>query len=214
MPMAICCGEPEGADDAGGADDADGAGAGWLCCCASCWAARCACCAARSAACRAAAAAALCSARRRAAASRAAACRAASCRAWAESALAMWTCEASIPLPSGWSWPSVCRAELARAAVSELAADRPGAADGQSTTTPEATAAVTTVEPATAVVILEGLLWLGDLRRRCRRVQTKPCSGARRALGFHPVALPGRRRGRGGQRRTCVTRVRATSCPG
>jgi len=81
---------------------------------------------------------------------------------------------------------SACLAERALAAVGELAAGRPGPAAGQSTTTPDAMAAVTTVAPATAIVIFEGLPGRGFLRRRCIRDKMSPWSGARRALGFHP----------------------------
>jgi hypothetical protein len=68
---------------------------------------------------------------------------------------------------------------------------------GQSATTPEATAAVTTVEPVATIVIFEGLLCVGLLRRRWVPDKMSPWSGARRALGFHPVALPRRRVYRG-----------------
>ena len=183
MPMAICCGEPAGAGDA------DGAGEGWLCwdfCCAFCWAACCAC----WAACWAAAAAARCSALRRAAACLAAASWAATarlcCRRRADWVVASRTCEASTPGPSSRSLPFACLAEFALAAISELVADKPGAVAGQSSTTPDATAAAATVEPVTAIVIFLGLLCWAVLRRRGMRDKMSPWSGARRALGFHP----------------------------
>src|SRR5215472_5324373 len=221
MPMAICCGEPEGTGDAGGGDDgegagdADGAGEGSLC-----WAA---CCARRAAAARRSAL--LRAAARRAAASRAATARLCS-RRWADSLLKSRTCEESVPPSSSPRLAPACWAELAPVAVSESAVDTPGAA-GHSATSPEATAAVTTVEPVATIVIFECLLrgdpggrpprpalCTGVLRRRCIRDNINPWSGARRALGFHPVALPRCRGDRGGQRRTDVTRVRATSCSG
>src|SRR5215469_6202155 len=217
MRWAICCGEPEGTGDAGGggggegAGDADGASEGWLC-----WARRAAA-ARRSALLRAAA--------RRAAARRAATARLCS-RRWADWVLESRTCGGSVPLASGPRPAPACWAELAPAAISESAVDTPGAA-GQSATTPEATAAVTTVEPVATIVIFEGLLLggpggrppgravcLAALRRPCIRDNINPWSGARRALGFHPVALPRCREDPGGQRRTDVTRVRATSCFG
>src|SRR5215472_1732078 len=216
MRWAICCGEPEGTGDAGGGDDgegagdADGASEGWLC-----WARRAAA-ARRSALLRAAA---------RRAARRAATARLCSRRS-ADWVLESRTCEGSVPPSSGPRPAPACWAELAPTAVSASAVDTPGAA-GQSATTPEATAAVTTVEPVATIVIFDGLLrgdpggrpprpalCMGVLRRRCIRDNINPWSGARRALGFHPVALPRCRGDRGGQRRTDVTRVRATSCSG
>jgi hypothetical protein len=205
MPTAICCGDPEGAgddwggDDGEGAGDADGAGWGWLCC--AC------CCARRAAAARRSAL--LWAAALRAAASRAATARLCSRRS-ADWVLARTTCQGSVPLSSG-PRPAPARwAGLALAAVSESAVGTPGAA-GQSATTPEATAAVTTVEPVATIVIFEGLLrgdpgdrppWLalciGVLRRRCIRDNINPWSGARCALGFHPVTLPRYRGDRGG----------------
>src|SRR5215470_17084144 len=147
MPMAICCGEPEGTGDAGDGDDdedagdADGAGEGWLCC---------ACCCARRAA------AARRSALLRAAASRAAAARLC-CRRRADWVLESRTCGGSVPVSSSPRLAPACWAELALAAVSESAVGTPGAA-GQSATTPEATAAVTTVEPVATIVVFESLL--------------------------------------------------------
>jgi hypothetical protein len=193
MPRAICCGEPDGAGGAGGADgdgDADGAGPGdadadgdgadaGCACCACCWAA---------------AAAARRSARLRAAARRAAASRAASarlcCRRRADWLPEIRTCGGSSSLPPSRRPAPACCAEPA---VSESAVDTPGVLPGQSATTPEATAAVTTVEPVATMVIFEGLLCMGVLRRRCIRDKMSPWSGARRALGFHPLALPRRR---------------------
>lgn len=183
MPRAICCGEPDGAGGAGGAagdgdagDAGDGAGVGCACAC-----------------CRAAAAARR-SARLRAAARRAAASRAASarlcCRRRADWLLEIRTCDGSASLPlSRWPAPACC----ALLGVSESAVGTPGVLPGQSATTPEATAAVTTVEPVATMVIFEGLLCMGELRRRCIRDKMNPWSGARRALGFHPLALPRRR---------------------
>ena len=197
MPIAICCGDPEGTGDAGGgegAGDADAAGEG----CAFRWAA---CSASRAAAARRSAL--LRAAARRAAASRAATARLCS-RRWADWVRRSRTCEGSVPLSSA------CWAELAPAAVSESAVGTPGAA-GQSATTPEATAAVTTVELVATIVVFESLLrgdpggrplrpalCMGVLRRRCIRDNINPWSGARRALGFHPVALPRWRETRAG----------------
>jgi hypothetical protein len=79
-----------------------------------------------------------------------------------------------------------CPAEFALVAISELVAGTPGEVAGQSTTTPDATAAAAMVEPVTAIVIFEGLLCRGVLRRRGVRDKMSPWSGARRALGFHP----------------------------
>jgi hypothetical protein len=63
-------------------------------------------------------------------------------------------------------------------------------------------------------VIFEGLLCMGVLRRRCVRDKMCPWSGARRAL----ASTRGHCRAAGktgdGQRRTDVTRVRATNCSG
>src|SRR5215469_12896211 len=198
MRWAICCGEPEGTGEAGGggdgegAGDADGASEGWLCCSRRAAAAR------RSALLRAAA--------RRAAARRAATARLCSRRS-ADWVLESRTCEGSVPLSSGPRPAPACWAELAPTAVSASAVDTPGAA-GQSATTPEATAAVTTVEPVATIVIFDGLLrgdpggrpprpalCMGVLRRRCIRDNINPWSGARGALGFHPggtATLPGR----------------------
>ena len=65
--------------------------------------------------------------------------------------LEIWTCESSVPEPSTW-------AEFATpfAAVSGLAADWDATVTGQRAITPEAAAAVRTVEPVTAIVSLEG----------------------------------------------------------
>jgi len=61
-----------------------------------------------------------------------------------------WACEATVPAPSDW-------AELSTlAAVDGLTADWDAAAAGQKATSPEAAAAVRTVEPVTAIVSLEG----------------------------------------------------------
>jgi len=201
MPTAICCGEPEGTGEAGGGGGGEGAGAadaagdGRACC----WAA---CCARRAAAARR-------SALLRAAARRAVSARLCN-RRWADGVMESRNCEGSVPLSDGQRPASACCAELAPAAVSESAVDMPGAA-GQSATTPEATAAVTTVEPVATIVIFEGLLrgnpggrpprpalCMRVLRRRCIRDNINPWSGARRALGFHPVALPRCRQDRAG----------------
>jgi hypothetical protein len=213
MPRAICCGEPDGAGgagdaggeggegDAGGTGDDEGVGAGVGCaCCAACWAA---------------AAAARRSARLRAAAWRAAASRAASamlcCRRRADSVLAIRTCDGSASPPPR---KRPVRACCALPAVSESAVDTPGVPPGQSATTPEATAAVTTVEPVATMVIFEGLLCTGELRRRCIRDKMSPWSGARRARIFTHLHCHAAGRAGGGQRRSDVTRVRATSCSG
>jgi hypothetical protein len=217
MPIAICCGELDGAGGEGarereGAGDVDGAGEGWICwacCCAFCWTACC------CVACLAAAVARR-SALRRAAARRAAASWAATarlcCRRWTDWVLENKTCEASASLPPSRRLAPACWAELALPAVSESAVDTPGAVAGQSATTPAAAAAVTTVEPVVTIVIFEGLLCMGVLRRRCVGDKMCPWLGARRALASTRGALPRRRECRGGQRRTDVTRVRATSC--
>jgi hypothetical protein len=65
--------------------------------------------------------------------------------------LEIWTCEASVPVPSN-------RAEFAApvATIAGLAADCDATGTGQRASTPEAAAAVRTVEPATAIVSLEG----------------------------------------------------------
>jgi hypothetical protein len=97
-------------------------------------------------------------------------------------ALMTSTCVASDVLPSAWAEAAV--PFLAAAGV--LAAVLEAAAGGQKAITPEAAAAVMTVEPATASVSFEGFPCRG-LRRRSRD-NRNPWSGARRALGFHPVA--------------------------
>jgi hypothetical protein len=65
-------------------------------------------------------------------------------------ALENWTCAATVP--------ALCDgAELSTlAAVDGLAADWDAAVAGHKATTPEAAAAVRTVEPVTAIVSLEG----------------------------------------------------------
>jgi hypothetical protein len=61
-----------------------------------------------------------------------------------------WTCVAAVPV-------AAAGAELSTlAAVDAPAADWDAAATGQKATTPEAAAAVRTVEPVTAIVSLEG----------------------------------------------------------
>jgi len=61
-----------------------------------------------------------------------------------------WTCVTAVPAPSDG-------AELSTlAAVDGPAADWDAAATGQKATTPEAAAAVRTVEPVTAIVSFEG----------------------------------------------------------
>jgi hypothetical protein len=69
----------------------------------------------------------------------------------ADIALETWTCEASVPVPSDW-------AEFAApvATVAGPVADWDATVTGQRATTPEAAAAVRTVEPVTAIVSLEG----------------------------------------------------------
>ena len=93
--------------------------------------------------------------------------------------LEIWTCGASVPAPSNL-------AELATCCVAAdgTAADWDAAAAGQKATTPEAAAAVRTVEPVTAIVSFEGFPCRG-VRRRMRD-NRGPWSGARCALGFHP----------------------------
>jgi hypothetical protein len=65
--------------------------------------------------------------------------------------LEIWTCEASVPAPSNW-------AEYAApvVTVAGLTADWDATGTGQRANTPEAAAAVRTVEPVTAIVSLEG----------------------------------------------------------
>jgi hypothetical protein len=70
----------------------------------------------------------------------------------AVSAWETWTCEASDPLPSNW-------AELTLAPVAAAmapAGDWEAVVTGQNATSPEAAAAVRTVEPVTAIVSFEG----------------------------------------------------------
>jgi hypothetical protein len=96
-------------------------------------------------------------------------------------ALITWTWVASDVLPLIWAEPAV----PALAAVSVLAAVLEAATGGQKAITPEAAAAVMTVEPVTASVSFEGFPCRG-LRRR-RSDNRNPWSGACRALGFHPI---------------------------
>jgi hypothetical protein len=66
-------------------------------------------------------------------------------------ALEIWTCEASVPVPSTWAEFAIPLATAAGAT-----ADWDATGTGQRASTPEAAAAVRTVEPVTAIVSLEG----------------------------------------------------------
>jgi hypothetical protein len=148
MPSAICCGEPDGAGGAGGAEgdgDADGTGDG-VGAGGCCWAAVAA---ARRSARRAAA---------RRTASRAVSSRLCS-RPRADWVLESRTCEGSATLSRS---PALAPACWALAVVSESAVGASGPLAGQSATTPEVTAAVTTVEPVAIRVIFECLLCVGE----------------------------------------------------
>ena len=72
------------------------------------------------------------------------------------------------------------------AAISELALGWAAVVAGHNVTSPQAAAAMRTAEPVIAIVSLEGFRWR---ETRCRANNMNPWSGARWALGFHPVAL-------------------------